>query len=187
VVDTTLQDRSLTEWDEVTWDFLTSKAQKIYADGEIVTNTAPATTNDPMTALPTCDESIRSNWGEPTNATHVCYNYMPIIYAQGSLTVQSSAYGQGILLVEGDLTIKGGYQFYGIIIVKGHVLTEGTAGKIWGSLIVGGQNTGTMTESRLAGAATVRYSACAVARAKRFANLARREALPLRAWMEALN
>jgi hypothetical protein len=186
-VDTALHSQSLTEWDEVTWDLLTSMAQKTYLDGEVVTNTAPATTTDPFTGLPVCDTGVRSNWGEPTQPTHVCYDYFPIIYAQGSLTINSSAYGQGILLVEGDLTIKGGYQFYGIILVKGHVLTEGTAGKIWGSLIVAGQNTGTMTESRLAGAATVRYSACATSRAKRFAELAKKEALPLRAWTEALN
>ncbi len=73
--------------------------------------------------------------------------------------------------------------------MKKHVVTEGTAGKIWGSLLVAGQTAAgdTITNSRIAGSATVRYSSCAIMRAKRFAALARKEPLPLRSWVEALN
>jgi hypothetical protein len=185
--DTTLRSKDLLNWDEVTWDFLRSKAEKIYPPGATVTNTAPVVGTDPLTGMPVCNTSVQSNWGEPTQPTHVCFNYFPIIWAQGDLYIQSSAYGQGLLVVDGDLSLKGGYQFYGIILVRGQVLTEGTAGKIWGSLIVAGQDVGgIVADSRLAGSATVRYSSCAAMRAKRYASLAKKEPLPLRSWVEAL-
>lgn len=180
---------ALTKWDEVDYDFLKSKAEKIYPHGTTITNTAPAVTTDPSTGLPVCNKSVLNNWGEPTNALHPCFNYFPIIYAQGDLRIQSSAYGQGLLVVERNLFINGGYQFYGIVLVKGHVVTEGTAGKIYGSLVVAGQTApgDSILNSRVAGAATVLYSSCAVMRAKRFAELAKKEPLPLRSWVEGLN
>lgn len=186
-VDATLRRRSLTEWDEVSWDVLTSKAQQVYTDGETVTNPAPVYAVDPLTGRMACDVTVRSNWGEPRDPFDVCFEHFPVLYAKGSLTIDSGGAGQGLLLVEGDLTLKGGFEFYGVVLVRGHVLTEGNAGKIWGGLVIGGQDMGSMTSSHLAGDASVRYSACAVARTQRNAELARREPLPLRAWVEALN
>lgn len=180
-VDPELQSQTLTEWDEVNYDFLRSKAEKVYPPGAVVTGTAPEVTI--VNGQVVCDPSIQSNWGEPTDVLHPCYSYFPIIYAQGDLTLKSSSYGQGILVVEGSLTLQGGYSFYGIVLVKGHMLTEGTGGKVIGGLVVAGQGPG---NSRLAGNAEVRYSSCAIMRAKRNAELAKMEPLPLRAWVEAL-
>jgi hypothetical protein len=184
--DTTLQSQTLTEWDEVTYDLLRSMASKTYPDGwstGAVGGTFPFVTSDPATALPVCDVGVYQNWGEPFDPAHPCFNYFPILYGEGDLWLDGNSYGQGLLIVEGDLTLKGGYEFYGIILVKGHILTEGTGGKIHGSVIVAGQGDG---NSRLAGNAEILYSSCAVMRAKRFAELAKKEALPLRAWIEAL-
>lgn len=180
-VDPQLKNESLTEWDEVTFEFFKAKAEKVYAPGAEVTNTAPAVAL--VNGQLVCDQSILSNWGEPTLSTHPCFNYFPIIYAQGDLSIRSSAYGQGILVVEGSLTLQGGYSFTGIVLVKGHLLTEGTGGKIIGSAIVAGQGLG---NSRLAGNSQILYSSCAVTRAKRNAELAKKEPLPMRAWTEAL-
>ncbi len=61
--DTTLQSETLTEWDEVTYEFLKAKASKTYAAGEIISNTVPVVTTDPLTGLPVCDESVRRQLG----------------------------------------------------------------------------------------------------------------------------
>ncbi len=191
--DTTLQSETLTEWDEINYDFLKAKASKTYAAGEIISNTVPVVTTDPLTGLPVCDESVRNNWGEPTNSLQPCFSYFPIIYAEGDLTINANRYGQGLLVVEGSLVIGGGYQFYGIVLVKGHLVSQGTGMKIYGSAVVAGQGPGIVvdsvyhTDSRVAGNSVVQYSACAVMRAKRFGELARKEPLPLRAWTETLN
>jgi hypothetical protein len=192
-VDTTLQPQSLTEWEEVNFEFLASKAQKVYAPGATASPTVPVTNPDPITALPVCDETVKNNWGEPTDPLHDCFDYFPTIYGEGDLLLEGNTYGQGMLIVEGNLFVKGSYRFYGIILVKGHLILEGTSAtggpKIIGSAIVAGQTApgDSITNSRIAGDAAIQYSACAVSRAKRFAELARKQPLPLRSWTEALN
>ena len=186
-VDTTLQSQTLTDWGEVGWENLKSKAQKVYAPGSTVNTLAPATTTDPFTGLPVCDESVKSNWGAPTQPTHVCHSYWPIIYAEGDLDLNGAAVGQGLLLVEGELRMRGGFVFYGVVLVKGHLQLEGTginAAKINGAAVVAGQGDG---NSRVSGASSIQYSSCAVMRAKQFAELATKEPLALRAWSEALH
>jgi hypothetical protein len=193
LVDTTLQSETLTEWDEVNFEFLASKATKVYAHGATASPTVPATTTDPFTGLPICDGSVKSNWGEPTDPLHDCFDYFPMIYGEGDLLLEGNTYGQGMLVVEGNLFIKGSYTFYGIILVKGHLVLEGTTAtggpKIIGSAVVAGQTApgDSITASRVGGDAAIQYSACSVSRAKRFAELARKEPLPLRNWTEALN
>ena len=112
-----------------------------------------------------CDISVLSNWGAPTVPTSPCFNYFPIVYHYGDLSVSGSGEGQGILLVEGDLHVQGRIDFYGPVIVTGGVDVRGTGSddvKFYGGIMA--QNV-TLDDSRLTGNATVNYSSCAIKRA----------------------
>ena len=57
-----------------------------------------------------CDLTNANNWGEPwydASAVAPCHGYFPIIYLNGSATINGKGRGQGILLVNGDLKING--------------------------------------------------------------------------------
>ena len=105
----------------------------------------PGTNNPPVEAKTrsdgTCDVGERYNWGAPNDPNHPCHDYFPIIYAEGDLDLQSQGRGQGILIVNGNLGIRGGFEFSGIIIVRGKIETGGGDSKIYGSVIILGENT----------------------------------------------
>ena len=106
-----------------------------------------------------------SNWGAPTVPTSPCFNYFPIVYHYGDLSISGSGEGQGILLVEGNLYVQGRIDFYGPVIVTGGVDVRGTGSddvKFYGGILA--QNV-TLDDSRLTGNATVNYSSCAIKRA----------------------
>lgn len=112
-----------------------------------------------------CDKTNTSNWGEPTIATHACFNYFPIIWARGNLSIQSNGHGQGLLLVDGDLSIQGSFAFFGPIVVRGSINVEGTA-DIFGSVIAyGGGDSQISIGSSTIGTSIVKYSSCAIKRA----------------------
>ena len=147
------------------WDDLVAMANKTMAPG-------PHTGVGPRYASGACDTGDLLNWGEPTKvvvgAPGPCENYFPIIYAPGDLKINGDR-GQGILLVGGSLEVQGGFQFYGLIIVRGELRTAGTGGHFTGTVLaanvaVGGELTSTNTVS---GAATFRYSSCALMSALR--------------------
>jgi hypothetical protein len=126
-----------------------------------VSGLAPVTTGNPLR----CDASVQSNWGAPTDPTSPCFNYFPIIYHYGDLSLSGSGAGQGILLVEGNLNAQGQIDFYGPVIVTGEVNVRGTGGddvKFFGGIIA--QNVA-LDDNRLTGNATVNYSSCAIKRA----------------------
>jgi hypothetical protein len=126
-----------------------------------VSGLAPAVTGSPSK----CDASVLSNWGAPTAPTSPCFNYFPIIYHYGDMSISGSGSGQGILLVEGDLQVQGRVDFYGPVIVTGGVNIRGTGSddvKFYGGVLA--QNV-TLDDSRLTGNATVNYSSCAIKRA----------------------
>jgi hypothetical protein len=126
-----------------------------------VSGLAPVTIGDP----PRCDASVQSNWGAPTDPASPCFNYFPIIYHYGDLSLSGSGAGQGILLVEGNLNAQGRIDFYGPVIVTGEVNVRGTGGddvKFYGGIIA--QNVA-LDDNRLTGNATVSYSSCAIRRA----------------------
>lgn len=126
-----------------------------------VSGLAPAVTGSPAK----CDIAVLSNWGAPTAPTSPCFNYFPIVYHYGDLSVSGSGSGQGILLVEGNLQIQGRIDFYGPVIVTGGVDVRGTGSddvKFYGGILA--QNV-TLDDSRLTGNATVNYSSCAIKRA----------------------
>jgi hypothetical protein len=126
-----------------------------------ISGLAPVVTGTP----PRCDISVQSNWGAPTDPASPCFNYFPIIYHYGDLSISGTGVGQGILLVEGDLQAQGRIDFYGPVIVTGEVDIRGTgssATKFYGGVIAQDVQ---LDDSRLSGNATVNYSSCAIRRA----------------------
>lgn len=174
--DDTMTSDELLTFGEQTYDDLAGWADKVYSGSTEVTNTAPVSSGGE------CDTSVQSNWGDTENPDGDCFNYFPMIHVQGDLTLNSSASGQGILLVDGDLTLQGGYEFYGTIVVRGALLTEGQGGHVNGGLIVANENN---TTSRAAGNSLAQYSSCAVARAIRNSQGASRPTpIPDRSWVD---
>ncbi|HEX6106456.1 MAG TPA: hypothetical protein VFZ26_12795, partial [Gemmatimonadales bacterium] len=144
-----------------------------------VSGLAPVLT---ATVPPRCDMSVESNWGDPVNQLSPCYNYFPIVYHQGDLSISGSGYGQGILLVEGSLDVQGRIDFYGPIIATGAVNIRGTGSddiKFYGGVIA--QDV-TLDDSKLAGNAMVNYSSCAIERA--VAGSAVLQSLAERGWVQ---
>jgi hypothetical protein len=142
-------------------NFAALKAMKTLTLSGNVSGLAADSTGTP----PKCDASLESNWGAPTDPGNVCFEYFPIIYHYGDLSISGSGEGQGILLVEGNLTVQGRIDFYGPVIVTGGVDVRGTGSddvKFYGGILA--QNV-TLDDSRLTGNATVNYSSCAIKRA----------------------
>jgi hypothetical protein len=142
-------------------DFAALKAIRTLTLTGNVSGLAAAVTGTP----PKCDASVESNWGAPTVPTSPCFNYFPIVYHYGDLSISGSGEGQGILLVEGNLNVQGRVDFYGPVIVTGGVDVRGTGSddvKFYGGILA--QNV-TLDDSRLTGNATVNYSSCAIKRA----------------------
>jgi hypothetical protein len=142
-------------------DFAALKALRTLTLTGNVSGLAAAVTGTP----PRCDASVESNWGAPTVPTSPCFNYFPIVYHYGDLSISGSGEGQGILLVEGNLDVQGRIDFYGPVIVTGGVNVRGTGSddvKFYGGILA--QNV-TLDDSRLTGNATVNYSSCAIKRA----------------------
>jgi hypothetical protein len=137
----------------------------------------PATIGDPAR----CNTALLTNWGDPVTKTSPCFNYFPIIYHYGNLTLQGDI-GQGILLVEGDLTVTGGFVFYGPVVVTGTLSTEGNGSggaKFYGGIIAGNV---ALEDNKVSGGAMVDYSSCALRRA--FTNSATVQPLQERSWLQ---
>jgi hypothetical protein len=162
-------------------DFAALKAISTLTLTGNISGLAPATTGTPAK----CDASVQSNWGAPTDAASVCFNYFPIIYHYGDLSISGSGSGQGILLVEGNLSVQGRVDFYGPVIVTGAVSIRGTGSddvKFYGGVMA--QDV-TLDDSRLTGNATVNYSSCAIRRALQ--GSATPTALSERSWVQLYN
>lgn len=76
------------------------------------------------TPMPTASDGLcassDSNWGDPTSSSALCVARVPVIYADGDLTVDGGV-GQGVLLVAGHLTIAGPFTFSGQIVARGGI------------------------------------------------------------------
>jgi hypothetical protein len=139
---------------------------------------APATTGTP----PVCDATVQSNWGAPVDNTSPCFNYFPIIYHYGDLSLSGQGLGQGILLVEGNLNVQGQISFFGPVIVTGSVHVRGTGSddvKFYGGIVASDVQ---LDDSRLNGNATVLYSSCANRRALQGSGVVTR--LSERGWVQ---
>jgi hypothetical protein len=126
-----------------------------------ISGLAPATIGNPAV----CNTTVQNNWGAPTDKTNACFNYFPIIYHNGDLSISGSGAGQGILLVEGNLNVQGRIDFYGPVVATGGVNIRGTGSddvKFYGGVVA--QDV-TLDDSRLTGNAMINYSSCAIKRA----------------------
>ncbi|MGH7509807.1 MAG: hypothetical protein ACREMZ_10085 [Gemmatimonadales bacterium] len=144
-----------------------------------ISGVAPALTNsDP----PACNTTIQNNWGAPLDKTSPCFDYFPIIYHYGDLSVSGSGAGQGILLVEGNLNVQGQVSFFGPVIATGSVNVRGTGSddvKFHGGIIASDVE---LDDSKLSGNATVLYSSCANRRALQGSGVVTR--LSERGWVQ---
>jgi len=122
-----------------------------------------------------CDRSYQYNWGEPTQPSHPCFKFFPIIHVNGNLTLSSGS-AQGILVVEGALELSS-FLFYGIILVRDDLTMRGPS-KFFG--------TGWVMDDVVYEGAVPRYfmSRCAAERAVRLSRLTRPDPVWPRAWVE---
>lgn len=139
------------------WNSLTANADIKLAGGVYNADLLPVGT------ATTCDKSGDFNWGEPFRPGLVvgCYGYFPIIYATGSLHLNGSGRGQGILLVNGDLEINGLFEFFGIVIVRDDILKSLGTAKVTGAVFAANMTAGDPL-SWMTGDQDVQYSNCAV-------------------------
>ena len=159
-----------------TYDNVAAQAA-LSISGNNVRYTDPVT---PSASDGECTVTDSLNWGAPESPGSACWDYVPIIHADGTLRIEDGDNGQGLLLVDGDLYLSGDFHFYGLVVVKGRTILDNEA-KITGGLIAGNRGiSGLRTE--LNDSSSVQYSACAVARAT--AGLAGIERLPGRSWFE---
>ena len=181
--DTTISSASLLNFGDFTWNDLTAMAEKTYEGSTTITDTNPDSVLSG--GVYRCKESLQSNWGDPDNPGAVCGSFFPIIWAKQSLSINSSASGQGILLIEGDLDVQGGYTFYGPVYVRGQFRTAGTGGHFNGGVIAANVDLNTST---VLGNAVVTYSSCAVERAiLNNSALSRAKPLAQRSWVDLSN
>lgn len=166
----------------ITWESLLTFGEWGYHD--LIANAdkvLPPGTNNPHVAASTnsdgsCNVNDNLNWGAPDDPDHPCHLYFPIIHARGDLDLTSQGKGQGILIVDGNLGIRGGFEFSGIIIVRGKIETGGGNSRVYGSVIVLGQNTSEKSKikdcdledgcsSKVTGNPIIHLSTCAIERA----------------------
>ena len=143
-----------------TFNDLKAMATKIIASGNL-SGLAPVTSGSPAV----CNTAVESNWGAPEDKANVCFNYFPILYHYGDLSISGTGAGQGILLVEGNLSVQGRIDFYGPVIATGGVNIRGTGSddvKFYGGVMA--QDV-TLDDTKLTGNATINYSSCAIRRA----------------------
>jgi len=86
-----------------------------------------------------------------------------VVHVAGSLTLQGTGQGQGVLLVDGDFTIDGAFDYYGLVIVQGRLRVTAPGRIFGGTLIRGGAGGGLRSEISSGG--RIEYSGCAVRRA----------------------
>ncbi len=162
---------------ETTFDQL--KALRTLTLTSDISGVGPALTN----SVPArCNAIVQSNWGAPLDPASPCFNYFPIIYHYGDLSVSGSGAGQGILLVEGNLNVQGRVSFFGPVIATGAVNVRGTGTddvKFYGGLVASDVQ---LDDSKLSGNATVLYSSCANRRALQGSGVVTR--LSERGWVQ---
>jgi len=153
--DTTITGGSLSMVGDIPFDSLKTFATKI-----VIPSGTPKV-QPSLTASLTCNTADPYNWGSPTLPVGPCGNYYPIIWVEGSISVNGIE-GQGVLIVNGDLDVQGGFQFFGPVIVRGVLNTQGTGGHFNGGVIAANVN---LDQNVVLGDAVINYSTCALIKA----------------------
>lgn len=171
-----ITDETFTQFGELTWDDLVSRASLVYAGGTF-NGMEPSFTGEGE-----CDYSDRSNWGDPLDPTSACGNYFPMVYIDGDMLVQSSSVGQGILLVEGNIDLRGDFLWHGLVIAQGTFHTEGSGNRVLGGVLASNAD---LYDELLVGGSVVQNSTCALKRAILLnSGLTRARPLASRSWID---
>lgn len=99
-----------------------------------------------------CDAAEAEMPGDPADPGPLCGEDFPLIFAPASLTVSGA--GQGVLVVDGDLDLAPGAAFTGAVLATGRL-----------TLAQGSSITGAARAREASVAGTIRFDACALARA----------------------
>ena len=154
--DPTLTDSSFKVFGDVTFDELAARANITLPGGNYSTQ--------PVVVNGVCDRTRLDNWGDGLNPTMPCGNYLPIIYINGTATL-NGVQGQGILLVNGNLNVQGSYEWFGVVIVQGDLKTTGggvSDAHFWGGVMARNAD---LSQQSIAGSAVLNYSKCAILKA----------------------
>jgi hypothetical protein len=146
-----------------TWNTLTQQASPRFEGSTTVGQIAPDSLLNG-----TCNKGNLTNWGEPFRGPLTvapCYNYFPIIYVNGNLTINNISRGQGILLVNGSITINGNFTWHGLVIVANDIVRGNGSATIFGGVMA--RNEVKADESMITGNTIYAYSSCALERAMR--------------------
>lgn len=164
------EDSGLSGPDQAVFETLWARAGVRLSGGAMVAG--------PATIDTVCDQSVPTNWGDPTGVPGPCSDYRPVVAIDGDLTLAGA--GQGILLVRGDLALRDGFRFQGILMVTGVLQVEATVGRVdvLGAVMAGAAGEDTRPVSLV----TVRYSKCRIDNALLPASAILR--LPSRGWKQ---
>ncbi len=160
--DPTLSDSSFSVFGDMTYSQLASQADITLPAQNLSNSIAPVVSGG------TCNRTVLTNWGSPSDPTGPCGQYFPIIRITGSGAAINGQQGQGVLLVDGNLNVPGGFQFFGVIIIKGSLRTAGGGGNpahLWGTVIVQDTVSLSDTTNNITGNANILYSKCAITKA----------------------
>lgn len=179
--DTTMSEEDFLDYGGLDYDRLAALADDAYQipAGAVMNTMAPSYLGGGG-----CNTFDGDNWGAPTQPADACASHFPLIHANGDLSINSNARGQGILLVDGDLHLGGGFEFYGIVIVKGRLDIGSGGAEIHGSaMVLSYADVG--VESGFAGNPEIQFSSCAVERAVALSAIVNR-AFPVgdRSWVD---
>jgi len=160
--DPTLADSSFSVFGDRTYAQLANQATITMPAQDFSTTIAPALSGG------TCNTSVRTNWGSPSDPAGPCGQYFPIIHITGTSAAIGGQEGQGVLLVDGSLSVQGGFQFFGVVIIKGKLRTSGGGGTpahFWGTMMVQDSVALSDTTNTITGNANILYSKCAILKA----------------------
>lgn len=152
--DETVGDSTFFDYGDFGWDELVTMSTKVLTPGTYAGI-------NPRIVGGECNLADANNWGAPEDATSPCYNYFPVIYVPGSMSINGNS-GQGLLLVDGDLRVQGNFRFYGVAIVRGTLRTAGAGNHFRGGVLAARQSA---DETTILGNARLEYSSCAIGRA----------------------
>ena len=145
-----------------TWNTLVQQAN-VTLNGGTLNSVAPDSLANGV-----CNKGNMYNWGEPKRGPFTvgpCYNYFPIIYSNGSITLNGQGRGQGILLVNGNVAINGQFEWHGLIVVTNDIVRGNGSATVFGGVMA--RNEVKADESLITGTTHYNYSSCALERAMR--------------------
>jgi hypothetical protein len=138
------------------WSALASRADIVLPPNATVTPV-------PVASGGACLRGAPGNWGDPAPLA-ACAVWLPVIHAPGDVRILGGA-GQGILLAGGDVHLDAGAHFSGLIVAGDDVEVTGGA-SVLGAVLAGDALAGNGDHAHVTNGGVIRYSSCAVTRAR---------------------